>query len=133
LIPADGFYEWEPRPKGKLPHFIYRAGGEPLALAGLWASWRDPESGERVRTCTILTGSPDDLVAPIHDRMPVALPQEDWAEWLSPDNHDAATLQALLQNVARPQLAEHPVSTLVNKVANNVPELLDPLDTGAVD
>jgi putative SOS response-associated peptidase YedK len=65
--------------------------------------------------------------------MPVALPQEDWAEWLSPDNHDAATLQALLQNVARPQLAEHPVSTLVNKVANNVPELLDPLDTGAVD
>jgi putative SOS response-associated peptidase YedK len=133
LIPADGFYEWEPRPKGKLPHYIYRSSGEPLALAGLWASWKDPDSGERVRTCTILTGRPDDLVAPIHDRMPVVLPRKGWDEWLSPDNHDAAALHELLDNVGRPQLAEHPVSTLVNKVANNVPELIDPLETGAVD
>jgi putative SOS response-associated peptidase YedK len=132
LIPADGFYEWEPRPKGKLPHYIYRASNEPLAFAGLWASWKDPETGERVRTCTILTGRPDDLVAPIHDRMPVALPRDNWDEWLATDNHDVARLESMLGAVDRPQLTEHPVSTLVNKVANNVPELIAPLETGAV-
>lgn len=132
LIPADGFYEWEPRPKGKLPHYIHRATNEPLAFAGLWASWKNPETGERVRTCTILTGNPDDLVAPIHDRMPVALPKDNWDEWLATDNHDVAGLEAMLGSVDRPQLTEHAVSTLVNKVANNVPELIAPLETGAV-
>jgi len=133
LIPADGFYEWEPRPKGKLPHYFYRANDEPLAFAGLWASWKDPDIGERVRTCTILTGRPSDLVAPIHDRMPVALPRAGWSAWLATGNQDVSALQTLLETTERPTLAEHPVSTLVNKVANNVPELITPLETGAVD
>jgi putative SOS response-associated peptidase YedK len=133
LIPADGFYEWEVKPKGKLPHFIYGANGKPLALAGLWSSWKDPETGERVRTCTILTGEPNDLVAPIHDRMPISLPRGLWAVWLDPDNDDTAALGELLATLRKPDLAEHPVSTLVNKVQNNVPELIVPLETGAVD
>ena len=79
LIPADGFYEWELIPdKPKLPHFIYAADGGPLAFAGLWASWRDRETDERVRTCTILTGEPSSLVRPIHNRMPVMLAEEHW-------------------------------------------------------
>jgi putative SOS response-associated peptidase YedK len=65
--------------------------------------------------------------------MPVALPRASWGDWLSPDNHDVVALQAMLGDVERPEMAEHPVSTLVNKVANNVPELIDPLETGAVD
>jgi putative SOS response-associated peptidase YedK len=128
LIPADGFYEWERIPdKGKLPHYIYGADGHPLALAGLWASWKDPESGERARTCTILTGSPDDLVAPIHDRMPVILPQELWDDWLDPSLADPAEVAELLASRPGVGLAEHAVSTLVNSVRNNVPELVAPL------
>lgn len=133
LIPADGFYEWQPRPKGKLPHYIYAASRKPLALAGLWASWKDPETENRVRTCTILTGEPDDLVRPIHGRMPVALLPDAWDEWLDPANQDPDTVLRLLAEAVRPTLAEHTVATLVNKVANNVPELIAPLETGAVD
>ena len=132
LVPADGFYEWEQRPKGKLPHFIYARDRSPLGFAGLWSSWRDPITNERVRTCTILTGSPNDVVAPIHDRMPVTLPPDVWDEWLAPDNTDTADLMEMLGDIVRPRLAEHPVATLVNKVANNIPELIVPLETGAV-
>lgn len=133
LIPADGFYEWQKRPKGNLPHFIYSAARKPLALAGLWSSWKDPETEERVRTCTILTGEPDDLVRSIHDRMPVALTPESWDQWLDPENQDTEALTRLLTEAVRPKLAAHPVSTLVNKVANNLPELIVPLETGAVE
>jgi putative SOS response-associated peptidase YedK len=133
LIPADGFYEWERRVKGKLPHFIYAADRHPLALAGLWSSWKDPETGERLRTCTILTGDPDEVVKPLHDRMPVMLTEERWAEWLDPDNRDVDAVAALLRSSGPPATAEHAVSTLVNKVANNVPELIEPLETSAVE
>jgi len=132
LIPADGFFEWEPKPKGKLPHFIHAATDEPLALAGLWSSWRDPETGERVRTCTILTGDPNDLVAKLHNRMPIILDRPAWNAWLDPSTADREGLEELLRHSA-PPLAEHAVSTLVNKVANNVPECIAPLETGAVE
>jgi putative SOS response-associated peptidase YedK len=126
LIPADGFYEWQVLEKGKLPHFIH--GEDPLALAGLWASWRDPETQERVTTCTIITGEPTDFVRPIHDRMPVILPADTWDTWLDPTIDSADDLQAVLA-AAAPVLTAHPVSTLVNKVANNLPELIEPLET----
>ena len=133
IIPADGFYEWQVRPKGKLPHYIRGAAGGPLALAGLWSSWRDPETGERLRTCTILTGEPNDLVAGVHDRMPVVLGPDVWDRWLDPDSADVDELGALLSVYPDRDLAMHPVSTLVNKVQNNVPELIAPLETGAVE
>ncbi|MBT8198081.1 MAG: SOS response-associated peptidase [Acidimicrobiia bacterium] len=133
LIPADGFYEWEPKDKGKLPHYIYPADHEPMAFAGLWASWKDPESGEKLRTCTILTGEPNDLVQPIHDRMPVMLPRDVWSDWLDEDSVDTDQLTVLLATRSAVGLAEHAVSTLVNKVANNLPENIVPLETGAVD
>ena len=132
IIPADGFYEWEKKEKGKLPHYIYDASGAPLALAGLWASWKDPETGDRHRTATIITGEPNDLVSRLHDRMPVILPRAAWGAWLDPTIEDAATVNALLKAVESPDLAEHAVSTLVNKVANNLPDLITPLETGAV-
>ncbi len=128
LIPADGFYEWQQLEQGKLPHYIRSTDGKPLALAGLWASWRDPESGDRLTTCTILTGSPTPFVRPIHDRMPVILPPDAWDRWLDPTLRDAAELERVLAS-AGPELRAHPVSTLVNKVSNNVPELIEPLET----
>ncbi len=133
LIPADGFYEWQPKAKGKLPHYIFSSGREPLALAGLWASWKDPETGERLRTCTILTGEPNDLVRAVHDRMPVIIAPEHWSAWLDTANTDQAELQATLGVYPSGELAMHAVSTLVNKVQNNVPELIAPLETPAVD
>jgi putative SOS response-associated peptidase YedK len=134
LIPADGFYEWERKEKGgKLPHYIYAQDAGPLALAGLWARWRDPETEERITTCTILTGKPNSLVEPIHDRMPVMLPEDVWDRWLDRELQDAAAVQALLDGRPVPSLAEHAVSTLVNKVANNLPECVVPLETPAVE
>lgn len=132
LIPAEGFYEWQPRPKGKLPHYIYGVAA-PLAFAGLWASWRDPETDERVLSCSILTGSPNELVEPVHSRMPVVLRGEVWDSWLDRSLTDPEEVSALVQTAGSDTMAMHPVSTLVNKVANNVPELIDPLTTGAVD
>ena len=133
LIPADGFYEWERKAKGKLPHYIYAADGSPLALAGLWASWADPETGERLRTCTIITGRPNGLVARLHDRMPVAIPPGLWDRWLDGRQRDPEVIRALLDEVTSPEMGEHAVSTLVNKVQNNVPELIARLETPAVD
>ena len=133
LIPADGFYEWQRLPKGKLPHYIHRADDRPLALAGLWATWKDPESGDSVRTCTILTGRPNDLVADIHDRMPVILPEDSWSAWLDRDNQDRQELNQLMAVFPKEAMAEHPVATLVNKVSNNYPECIAPLATGAIE
>jgi len=127
LIPADGFYEWEKRESGgKLPHFIHHGDGTPLALAGLWSSWKSP-GGERVATCSIITTRPNDLVSPIHDRMPVVLAPESWDHWLDRDTADPAALTALLLPAADGTLTEHPVSTLVNDVKNNYAECIVPL------
>ncbi|MDJ0790592.1 MAG: SOS response-associated peptidase [Acidimicrobiia bacterium] len=133
LVPVDGFYEWQRKDKGKLPHYIHGADDKPLALAGLWSSWTDPETDERLLTCTVITGTPNELVEPIHDRMPMILPPERWAGWLDRENRDVDDLQAMLTTYPSELMAEHPVSTLVNKVANNTPDLIEPLETPAVD
>jgi putative SOS response-associated peptidase YedK len=104
-----------------------------LALAGLWSSWKDPETEERIRTCTIVTGEPNALVTPLHDRMPVVLPATSWDLWLDPEVRDPDLLQSVLTTAPAADMIEHAVSTLVNKVANNVPELITPLESGAVD
>jgi putative SOS response-associated peptidase YedK len=123
LIPADGFYEWEKKPDGsKLPHFIRSGDGTPLALAGLWGSWRN-EDGDRITSCTIITTTPNDLVRPIHDRMPVALDHDHWRRWLDPEFGDRSALQAML--APRGGMTEHPVSSLVNSVKNDGPQLIE--------
>lgn len=127
IIPADGFYEWERLESGgKLPHYLFRADGEPLALAGLWGSWRD-DAGERLTSCTVITTAPNELVAPIHDRMPVILPQSGWERWLDPEFGDIDALRQLLVPIDPGVMAEYPVSTLVNKVANNYAACIEPL------
>lgn len=128
LIPADGFYEWERLESGgKLPHFVHHADGSPLALAGLWGSWKAPD-GERVTTCTILTTRPNGLMAPIHDRMPVILSPGTWDRWLDRDLDDPAAVQAMLAPAPEGSLAEFAVSTLVNDVRNNYPDCIAPLE-----
>jgi putative SOS response-associated peptidase YedK len=133
LIPLDGFYEWERKEKGKLPHYIHSTDGSPLSAAGLWSSWKDKTTGERVLTCTILTGEPNQVLAPLHDRMPVILPEESWDEWLDRENTDVDALTKLMTVYPSDRMVEYPVSTLVNNVRNDSADLLTPLDTGAVE
>ena len=134
IIPADGFYEWKkiPGQKAKQPYFIHRTDGEPMAFAGLWEIWRPGDdvdrTGEPLRTCTIITGQPNEKVADIHDRMPVMLPPSAWSEWLDPENDDVATLGKFLVPAPASLYALHPVTRAVNNVQQKGAELIDPTD-----
>ena len=130
IIPADGFYEWERvTTLHKQPWYIRRADGKPLAFAGLWDSWRPDKNTDegKVRSCVIITGAPNEKVARLHDRMPVMLPPEAWDRWLDPANHDLASLQALLVPAPSDLLELVPVSTAVNTVTNDGPDLIEPI------
>ena len=96
LVPVDAFYEWQRTAGRSMPIAIRRADGDVLALAGLWAGWRDPETGLVRRTFTIVTTAADDRLADLHDRMPVIVPPESWATWLDPAPADPADLRRLL-------------------------------------
>jgi putative SOS response-associated peptidase YedK len=144
LIPMDGFYEWKagtaggPRTaKGKLakqPMFIHRIDGE--AMAGLWATWNDPETADNdtgepplwLHSATVITTAANQTMSPVHDRMPVFVPQSRWAEWLDSTNDDLESLSTLFDMSADTSLEMHPVSTEVNSVRNNRPELIDQVD-----
>jgi putative SOS response-associated peptidase YedK len=130
IIPADGFYEWRAVAgrKQKQPYFIFRRDREPLAFAGLWEVWHDPDDpdAERVRSCVIVTTRANRLLEPVHDRMPVVLPEESWDSWLDPANHDTDALVALLVPAPDDLLDLYAVRTLVNRPANDGRELLEP-------
>jgi putative SOS response-associated peptidase YedK len=131
IIPIDGFYEWQGQGKGqrKQPFYVTSRDGEPLALAGLWATWRDPEGdGEELWTCTILTTTANKLMGSVHHRMPVILLPEAWDAWLDPDNKDVEQLTALLKPAPEELLALWPVDQAVSNPRNNRPELLEPLE-----
>lgn len=136
LIPADGFYEWKdiPGQKRKQPMYIHRVDGEPMAFAGLWEVWRNPnDPDEEVHSCTIITGDPNEKVREIHDRMPVILPPSAWERWLDPETQDLELLGKLLVPAPASLIAVHPVSTEVNNVRNKGAHLIDPVDPVAVE
>jgi putative SOS response-associated peptidase YedK len=132
IVPVDGFYEWKkiPGQKAKQPYFIHREDGEPMAFAGLWEIWRPADdvdrTGDPLRSCTIITGQPNEKIAEIHDRMPVMLPPSAWAQWLDPENDDLEALGKLLVPAPASLLALHPVRRDVNNVRENRPDLIDP-------
>ena len=127
LVPVDAFYEWRREGSVRLPYVIRREDGAPLALAGLWSGWRDPETEEVVRTFTIVTTTANELVESIHDRMPVIVPPERWATWLDPQLEDAGELSGLLVPADPLGLEVYEVSRKVNSVRNDGPDLLTPL------
>jgi len=129
LLPATGYYEWQPAtgPSGKpikQPYFIRPADGTPLVMAGLYEFWKAPDASWLV-TATVLTTSATDELGRLHDRMPMAVPREHWAAWLDPDFDGEP--RALL-DVPAAAMRYHRVPTLVNQVANNGPELIEPLE-----
>jgi putative SOS response-associated peptidase YedK len=123
LIPADGFYEWEPPDRGRTPHWVYRADGFPMVFAGIWASRFDQESEEWYRTCSILTAPAEGLISGIHDRMPVSLPAGVWDPWLDRELTDSQFARSIVSGIDPDLLMEHVVSRKVNSVKNNSPEL----------
>ena len=118
LILADGFYEWKRVGAGKQPHHIRMADGRPFAFAGLWDCWA-PAGGEPVESCTIVTTAPNEVLAPIHDRMPVILPPAAYALWLDPSVREKERLQELLQPFPASAMTAYPVSPRVNNPRND--------------
>jgi putative SOS response-associated peptidase YedK len=104
LVPATGFYEWQPTPKGKIKYGFNVVGDELFGLAGLYDSWKDPVSGERRETFTIITTTPNGVVAPVHNRMPVILKPQDEEIWLDPNETDSLYLLSFLQPFPEEQL-----------------------------
>jgi putative SOS response-associated peptidase YedK len=131
IIPADGFYEWRKDPNAppkakKQPYFIHRPDGEPVAFAGLWEVWKGPNKDqEQLRSCVIITTSPNEPMSAIHDRMPVILPESAWATWLDRDIDDLDLLGKLLVPAPPELITMHTVSTEVNNVRNNGEHLIE--------
>jgi putative SOS response-associated peptidase YedK len=123
LIPADGFYEWKKslgNGRGKKqPHYIHRPDGRPFAFAGLWECWVDSSRSLSIESCTIVTTAANLALCDLHDRMPVILSPADYALWLDPDVREPAALQHLLAPCGVEELVAKPVSTHVNRVAND--------------
>jgi putative SOS response-associated peptidase YedK len=124
LIPADGFYEWQAGGPRKQPFYIHARSGEPLAFAGLWETWTGP-NGEELDTVAIVTTDANGTLRPLHDRMPVIVPPEAFDLWLDSDNVDATTAAALIMPAPDNLLEAWPVSTDVNRVANDNAGLIE--------
>lgn len=126
LIPADGFYEWRKNRDGsKTPMRIRRRDGRPFAFAGLWEIWGD-DKGNEVRSATIITTAPNELVRPIHDRMPAILRPEFYDKWLSPDEVPPAEAKEMLKPFPANQLAAEAVSGRVNSPKAEGPDCIAP-------
>ncbi len=128
LVVADGFYEWQKRPHGpKQPYCIRLANGGPFGLAGLWEYWKDPIEGDPVESCTIVTTMANELLAPIHERMPVIIDRGDFNAWLDCSGNPAIA-QALLAPYPVEPLSAYPISTRINNVKNDDPACIEPLE-----
>lgn len=156
LIPADGFYEWEPKERGRIPHWVYREDGRPMVFAGIYSSVRNldkdrpdkdrpdredqsgrenqPDGKDRrgdedwIRTVAIITTEAKGRIANIHHRMPIALTPDVWDAWLDRDLTDPAEIEGLLISIDPDVIVEHPVSSQVNSVRNNYPSLRTPAE-----
>lgn len=131
LIPVDGFYEWKviPGQKTKQPVYIHRPGGELIVFAGVYEMWRpkDEPDAAWLRSCAIITTAANRTISAVHNRMPVVLAPDAHEQWLDPDNQDVDSLVELLVPAPDDFLTWYPISTAVNRPANNGPDLLEPL------
>ncbi len=126
LIVADGFYEWQKVGSRKQPWFVAFRDRRPFGFAGLWERWHG-EGDTPVESCTIVTTTPNDLIAPLHDRMPVILDPGSFASWLNPALRDADRLAELLRPHTAAPMEAHPVGLLVNNPANDDPRCIERL------
>jgi putative SOS response-associated peptidase YedK len=126
LVPADGFYEWKRSGNGKQPFCFEVNEGKLFAFAGLWEGWKDP-NGNWVKSCTILTTTPNAVTSVVHDRMPVILDATDYDLWLDPGMKDSAVVSELLKPFDARLMRAYPVSSRVNNVLNDDEECTKPI------
>jgi putative SOS response-associated peptidase YedK len=126
LVPADGFYEWQKMNGRKQPVRIQMGDGRPFAIAGLWEHWSSPD-GSELESCTLLTTEPNDLLKPVHNRMPVILAPADFDRWLDPGAQHPGEVQDLLRPYPSGEMRFYPVSTHVNNPRNEDPRCIEPL------
>jgi len=126
LVPADGFYEWQKLNGAKQPVRIQTTTGGLFAIAGLWEQWSSPD-GSEIESCTLLTTTPNDLLAQVHNRMPVIIAPEDFDLWLDPAAQHAGEIQHLLKPYPADEMTFYPVSTHVNNPRNDDPLCIEPL------
>jgi putative SOS response-associated peptidase YedK len=127
LIPADGFYEWQRRGKAKQPYCFEVNDGELFAFAGLWDRWKDP-SGEWIKSCSILTTTPNAVTSAVHDRMPVILDPDNYDLWLDPGMTNVEAVSEMLKPFDARQMRYYPISTRINYVANDDAECSAPAE-----
>jgi putative SOS response-associated peptidase YedK len=123
IIPADGFYEWQRTGGRKQPYFFHMRDDRPFGFAGLWERW-EGEGGVVLDSCTILTTEANEVLRPVHDRMPVILHPEEYALWLEADERERVMLRELLRPYPADEMISHPVGTLVNSPSNRGAELV---------
>ncbi len=123
LVLTDGFYEWKKTSDRKIPHRISMRDNEPFAFAGIWEVWKTPD-GEDIKTFSIITTEPNELMKPLHNRMPVIIKQENEEKWLQ--ELDISEAQKMLEPYPFEDLEAYPISTLVNSPRNNSEEIIKP-------
>lgn len=138
LVPADGYYEWQKTEDGKIPTYLHGESADPLAFAGLYEFWPDPELPEDhpekwLLSCTILTTTAQDSLGHIHDRSPVVVPAGMFGDWLDPEATGKDDVLGMLEAFGEPVLISREVSDRVNSVSNNGPELIEPVTVAIHD
>jgi putative SOS response-associated peptidase YedK len=130
IIPASGFYEWQKKGTGaKQPFYFYLKEKDVFGFAGLWEEWLDKQTGELLETCTIITTEANEVLKPVHDRMPVILQPESYDEWLDLKVKDTGGLQELLKPYPAKEMNSHAVSTSVNIPDSDSPGLILPINS----
>jgi putative SOS response-associated peptidase YedK len=127
LVVSDGFYEWKGRGRDKHPYYIRMNDGEPFGFAGIWDHWEDPD-GSVVESCAIITTEANELVRPIHERMPVIIPPVDYDLWLDPKQLGTEQLKPLLRPYPAEAMLAYPVSAIVNRAVHEDPQCIEPAD-----
>ena len=128
IIVNSGFIEWKKLPDGKQPYLIYLKDKKIAGFAGIFDTWLDKETGETIESCAIITTNANELIAPIHDRMPVYLHEEEYDEWLDPENTNTGELQDLLVPYPAAAMMFHRISNEIGSYKNNSPEFLRSID-----
>jgi len=131
IIPADGFYEWRKEGRRKVPMWVHLKSREPFGLAGLWDVWRKPD-GKRVESFTIITAEPNELVRPIHSRMPVILQSKDEEQWLDASRTPFVKAKSVLKPYPEELMDAHDVSPIVNSAKYDGPECIRPVSNDEI-
>lgn len=124
LVPADGFYEWKAEGRVKQPYYFSMKDGTPFALGGVWESWRAP-NGDILRTCCLITTAPNEIMMPVHDRMPVIVSPDDYAQWLTGEPVEA---QALIKPYPIEDMQAWAVSRRVSRSGEEGADLINPVE-----